>query len=91
MHEAHLRFNHDVVAGSVAVWSCLAIARYRGVDEGGIDGAEDGVVHGVFRESSWKIVLDQDIAGLSQRVEYRDAGWMSEGETNGLLVPVYLR
>lgn len=69
MHEAHFGFHHDIVSCSLAVWSILAIASDAGVYEFWVDFGNGFVVHAIFLECSWKIVLDEYIAVLGQLVK----------------------
>ena len=90
MHEPELGLDHDVVARAVGVRACLAVARDAGVDDGGVEGGDGGVVHAVFFEGAGEVVLDEDVAVFGEAVEDVYACWVGEGETYGLLVAVYL-
>ena len=50
VHEAHLGFDHDVVASAVGVGARLAVACDGGVDEGRVEEGEVGVGEGVAGE-----------------------------------------
>ena len=90
VHESHFRLDHDVVAGLVAVGPRLAIARDAGVDEGGIQRGEGGVVEGVLCEGVGEVVFDEDVAFFGKGVEDGYAAGVLEGEGEGLFVAVYL-
>lgn len=64
MHQTHFGLHHDVVAGAVPVRPRLAVARDAGVDEARVEGADAGVVEGVFGEGGGEVVFDEDVAGL---------------------------
>ena len=90
VHEAHLRLDHDVVAGLRAVGPRLAVARDAGVDEGRVQRREGGVVEAVFGERVGEVVFDEDVALLGEGVQDGDAGGVLEGEGEGAFVAVYL-
>ncbi len=66
--QINLRFHHNIVACSVAIWSALAISRDTGIYQGRIEFRYRLKVHGVFLERAGKIVLDKDITSLGELV-----------------------
>lgn len=64
VHQTHFGLHHDVVARAVPIWPRLAVARDAGVDEARVEGADAGVVEGVFGEGGGEVVFDEDVAGL---------------------------
>ena len=74
MHQAHFGLHHDIVAGAVPIGTRLAVARDAGVDEPRVEGADAGVVEGVFGEGGGEVVFDEDVAGLGEGMEDRLAG-----------------
>jgi hypothetical protein len=77
----YVRFDHDVVSSSVAVWSSLAITGDARVDESRIDLHDSCVVHSILCERAGEVVLDEHITLLDQSMKDLDTSWMLEGET----------
>jgi hypothetical protein len=68
MHQAHLRFNHDIVPRTIAVWPGLTISGDAGVDKFGIDRAQSLIIHVIFLKATRKVVLDEDVTFFRQPV-----------------------
>jgi hypothetical protein len=73
VHQSHLCLYHDIVTSPVAIRSCLTIAGDTGIDQLGVDLSEGLIVHSIFLECTWKIVLNEDVALLCELVEDLDA------------------
>lgn len=69
VHQSHLRLYHDIVASSVTVRSRLAIAGDTRIDQFRINLPEGLVVHVIFLQCAWKVVLNEDIAFLCKLVK----------------------
>jgi hypothetical protein len=78
VHEAKLRFDHNIVPSSVRVWARLAVSRDGSVDETGVDLAEGLIVHGVLLQSSRKVVFHEDITLGCQLVQNLNTLFMLE-------------
>ena len=90
MHEPHFRLDHNVVSRLAAVRPRLPVASDAGVDEGGVESGEGGVVERVFGEGLGEIVFDEDVTLLGEGVKDGNAGGVLEGEGEGFFIAVYL-
>jgi hypothetical protein len=84
-----VRFYHDVVASSVPVGACLAVAGYAGVYYAVVDFGYCIVVHGVLCEGAGKIVFDEYVTFFDEAMEDVHASWVLEGQTQRSFVAVY--
>jgi len=57
VHQTKFGFDHNIVAGAIAVWSGLPVACDAGVDDGRVDFGYCGVIHSVLFESAWEVIL----------------------------------
>lgn len=88
--ERYARFNHDVVAGAVAVRPVLPVARDAGVDERRIKRGDAGIVESVLGQAARQVVLDEHVARRRQLVQHRHAGRVRKRQAHGLFVAVHL-
>lgn len=75
-----LRFNHNIVAGTVAVGARLAVACDAGVDKFRVYLRDAFIVHAIFLQGTRQVVFNQNITVFGQAVQDFDTGLMLKRE-----------
>lgn len=68
----------------------MAIACNRGIDQAWIDLVDCLIVHAIFFQGSWKVILHENIAFGCQLMKDPDTCRMLEREAERFLVPIDL-
>lgn len=80
VHETKLRFHHNIVASPVGVGASLTVAGDGGVDETWVDFSKRLIVHCIFLQGSWQIILHEDVTFGSKFVKDLYAFLVLEGK-----------